>query len=272
MVGDDAVRGRLRTFGLDAGQVGDVHDDRAEQVDLVIVVRALQHRRDALEPHAGVDRRLRQFDPLAAGKLLVLHEHQVPDLDEPVAVGVGRAGRAAGNVRAVIVENLRARTARAGVAHLPEIVGAGDPDDLRIRQAGDLLPEAERLVVVDVDRDHQPVGRQAELLGHQVPGELDGAVLEVVAEREVAEHLEEGVMARGVADIVEVVVLAAGAHAFLRGGGARIGTLLQAGEDVLELHHARIGEHQGRIVARHQRRRRQHLVPLRRRNSPERPT
>ena len=86
---------RLRTFGLDAGQVGDVHDDRAEQVDLVVVVRALQHRGDALEPHAGVDRRLRQLDALAAGKLLELHEHQVPDLDEAVAVGIraSRAGR-----------------------------------------------------------------------------------------------------------------------------------------------------------------------------------
>ena len=59
-------------------------------------------------------------------------------------------------------------------------------------------------------------------------------------------------MPRGVADIVEVVVLAAGAHAFLRRGGAQIGALLDAGEDVLELHHAGIGEHQGRVVARHQ--------------------
>ena len=62
----------------------------------------------------------------------------------------------------------------------------------------------------------QPVLRQAEFLGDQVPGELDRALLEIVAEREIAEHLEEGVVARGVADIVEVVVLAAGAHAFLR--------------------------------------------------------
>jgi hypothetical protein len=46
------------------------------------------------------------------------------------------------------------------------------------------------------------------------------ASLEIVAEGEVAEHLEEGVVAGGVADIVEVVVLAAGAHAFLRRGGA----------------------------------------------------
>ena len=117
-------------------------------------------------------------------------------------------------------------------------------------------------IVVDIDGDHEPVLRQAELLGDQVPGELDRAVLEIVAEREVAEHLEEGVVARRVADIVEVVVLAAGAHAFLRGGRARIGALFEAGEDVLELHHAGIGEHQGRIVARHERRRRHDRVAV----------
>ena len=88
---------------------------------------------------------------------------------------------------------------------------------LALGEARDLLPQIEGLVVVDIDGDGQPVLRQAEFLGDEVPGELDGAVLEIVAEREVAEHLEEGVVARGVADIVEVVVLAAGAHAFLRG-------------------------------------------------------
>ena len=41
----------------------------------------------------------------------------------------------------------------------------------------------------------------------------------------------------GVADVVEIVVLAAGAHALLRRGGARVGARLLAGEDVLELHH-----------------------------------
>ncbi len=76
--------------------------------------------------------------------------------------------------------------------------------------------------------DQQAVGGQAELLGDQVPGELDRALLEVVAEREVAQHLEEGVMARGVADILQVVVLAAGAHALLRSRGAAVGALLEA--------------------------------------------
>ena len=133
---------------------------------------------------------------------------------------------------------------------------------LLLGQPGDLLPQIERLIVVDIDGGDQAVLGQPEFLGDQVPGELDRAVLEIVAEREVAEHLEEGVVARGIADIVEVVVLAAGAHAFLRGGGARIGTLLEPGEDVLELHHAGIGEHQGRVVARHERRRRHHLVAV----------
>ena len=63
----------------------------------------------------------------------------------------------------------------------------------------------------------------------------DGVGFEVVAEGEVAEHLEERVMAAGVADIFEIVVLAAGAHALLGAGGAGVVALLEAEEDVLEL-------------------------------------
>ena len=52
---------------------------------------------------------------------------------------------------------------------------------------------------------------------------VDRLILEIVAEREIPQHFEEGVVARGVADIVEVVVLAAGADAFLAAGRGRIG-------------------------------------------------
>ena len=105
-----------------------------------------------------------------------------------------------------------------------------------------------------IDGDQQAVLRQAVVLGHQVPGVGDGEVLEIVAEAEIPQHLEEGMVAGGVADVIEVVVLAAGADAFLRGGGADVGPLLLPGEDILELHHAGVGEHQRRVVARHQRR------------------
>ena len=40
-------------------------------------------------------------------------------------------------------------------------------------------------------RHPEPVAGQAHVLGDELPGEVDRAVLEVVAEREVAEHLEE---------------------------------------------------------------------------------
>src|SRR6185503_18094437 len=70
-------------------------------------------------------------------------------------------------------------------------------------------------------------------------------------------------VACGVTDIVEVVVLAAGPHAFLRRRGPAVGAALCASKHILELHHARIGEHQGGIIARHKRGRRNNLVSLR---------
>ncbi len=111
VVGDHAVRNLVRTVGVDAARLGAGADQRAHQIDVVIVVLALQHGGDALETHAGVDRGPRQFYALAARQRLVLHEHEVPDLDEAVAIGVCRAGRTAGDLVAVIEEDLRARAA-----------------------------------------------------------------------------------------------------------------------------------------------------------------
>src|SRR3546814_9410999 len=57
----------------------------------------------------------------------------------------------------------------------------------------------------------------------ELPGVGDRILLEVVAKAEVAEHLEKRVVPRRVADVLEIVVLATGAHAFLRAGSAREG-------------------------------------------------
>src|SRR5262249_26614180 len=80
--------------------------------------------------------------------------------------------------------------------------------------------------------------------------------------REIPEHLEERVMPEGRADVVEVVVLAADAHYFLRCRRARVVTLLAAEEDVLELVHPGVGEKQRRIVAGDQGRARDHTVAV----------
>ena len=256
VVRDDAMACEVLAVGGHPDDVDRGGDQRAEQVDVVDVLDALQDPRDALQPHAGVDRRPRQVDALAARQLLVLHEDEVPELEEPVAILVRTARRAAGDVLALIDEDLRARPARPGVAHLPEIGAGRDADDPLVREAGDLLPQVESVIVIDVDGHEELVLVQPELLGDQLPGELDRLFLEIVAEGEVAEHLEEGVMPGGIADIVEIVVLAAGAHALLRGRRTRKRRLRSTGEIVLELDHAGVGEHQRRVVARHERARR----------------
>ncbi len=73
---------------------------------------------------------------------------------------------------------------------------------------------------------------------------------EVVAEGPVAEHFKKSVMAAGAADVVEIVVLAAGADAFLRVGGAGVGAFFLAEEDRLELVHAGVGEEKRGVVER----------------------
>ena len=99
-----------------------------------------------------------------------------------------------------------------------------------------------------MDGNEQAILGQRNDFRHEFPSVADRLFFEIIAEREVAEHLEKRVVARRIADVVEVVVLAASAHAFLCGGCARVGPLFFAREDVLELHHAGGREHQRRIV------------------------
>src|SRR5579872_5174156 len=112
-----------------------------EQVNIVIVVHPLHHRGDALQSHAGVEGWARQRLTYSAGLLLILHEHEVPDFDEPVAVFLRRTRRSARNMFAVIVEDFGTRPAGTGLAHGPEVVRSRDTDDLCFRKAGDFAPQ-----------------------------------------------------------------------------------------------------------------------------------
>ena len=80
MIGDDAVAdATVSPSALTPGRVDRARDQRAEQIGVVIVVHALQDGGDALQPHAGVDRRTRQVDALLLRHLLELHEDEVPE-------------------------------------------------------------------------------------------------------------------------------------------------------------------------------------------------
>ena len=258
VVGDDAhgdVLLLLVSVGLPR-QPLDVADERPEEVGLVVRVLPLHDRGDALEPHARVDGGLGQRRHDAARVAVELHEDEVPDLEPSVAIAGGpQAGSAglllrAGQMIALVEMHLRARPARARVAHRPEVVLLAQAQDAVLPQPRHLLPEREGVVVVREHGRREAGRRQAEVAGQQLPAERHGIRLEVVAEGEVAEHLEERMVARRAADILEVIVLAARPDAFLGGGRPDVVAPLLAEEHALELHHARIGEEQCRVLTR----------------------
>ncbi len=88
MIGDDAMAGGLIAVRCDAAQIGGCRNQMAEQIGFEDAVNALQHRGDALEPHARVDRRFRQGRARAARMLLELHEDEIPHFDKTIAVFV----------------------------------------------------------------------------------------------------------------------------------------------------------------------------------------
>ena len=239
--------------GLDQGQ---------EEVGLVVRAGALKDRRETLEAGAGVDRGPRQGVHGAGRVAVELHEDEVPDLDDVVALAVDQlAPPRRQRVGTAVEVDLGAGAAGAGLAHRPEVVPVAEAQDA-VGRRPHRLPQPGRVVVVGVDREPEPVQRQPVDVDHELPRELNGLAFEVVAEGEVAQHLEEGVVAGGVADVLEVVVLAARAHALLGRAGTAVGPLLAAGEHVLELVHAGVGEQQRAVAGRQQGRRGHHLVAL----------
>mmetsp|Transcript_30269 Transcript_30269/g.72793 ORF Transcript_30269/g.72793 Transcript_30269/m.72793 type:complete len:231 (+) Transcript_30269:2460-3152(+) len=190
-----------------------------------------------------------------------LDKHDVPDLEHVRVVHVHEV-RGVAPPNAVVVQ-LRARAARASVAHLPEVVLHVPLQHPVLGQV--LEPEQARLLI----RGHgaalvlvalavggvEPVWLEAVDNGEQLPGPSDRFLLEVRREAPVSKHLEKRVVIHILANVVEVVVLATSADALLRVGGALEGSeralrVDSAHEDRFELIHSGIGEEKGGVVKR----------------------
>ena len=94
---------------------------------------------------AGVDVLRRQRGQRAVRLELVLHEDEVPELEEALGVVAGAVGVRA-EVGAAVEVELRAGPARAGRAGLPEVVVAAEQHDPLVRHA-DRAPALDRLLV-----------------------------------------------------------------------------------------------------------------------------
>ena len=119
--------------------------------------------------------------------------------------------------------------------------------------------------VGSVNRRVKAAGRKPPDSGHQLPGPFNGFLFEVIAKTPVSQHLEERVVIGVEPDVVQVIVFAAGADAFLgvRGAGRQsrngpgplvhVGLLL-AEKDGDELVHTGVRKQQVRRIGQEARR------------------
>ena len=233
-------------------------DDRLEDIGVVVAVLVLQHAHESLETHAGVDDMHGQWGQTSVGFAVVLHEDEVPNLNhlwiifiDKVASGhFGFLFRCAG-----IHVNLRARTARSRVAHLPKVVVFVAIDDVIGRNM--LGPIASRLVIACESLlfctfkhgDIQVIGVQMKHVYEVFPCIIDGTFLEIIAETPVAQHLEHRVMIGVMAHFLKVVVLSAHAKTLLRVHPTNVFSgVFRAKDNVFPLVHTGICEHQRRVI------------------------
>ena len=258
------VLGGLRAVVLLAGQLRRSVQNRADLVGLVEVLNTLQQHCQALNTQAGIDVLLRQItqnlevvltDALAT---LVLHEHEVPNLNVTVVVSRRAAFLTVGG--ATVVEDLRVGACRAGLTGGPVVFLHAHTLNTLGGETNGLSPNLERLFVTLVNGDPQTLGIQAKTTlilrgSQQLVSERNRLLLEVITEGEVTSHLEEGTVTRSLTNLFNIQ----GADALLHAGRAGERRGLTAQEVGNERNHTGDGEH-GAGLVRNQRCRRHHSM------------
>ena len=159
---------------------------------------ALEHGCGPFEPHAGIDVLARQGAKIVGRRPhpVELGEYQVPNLHgAPLRLVIDFAARSADAVR----------TLTEGVGR-PEVLIFAQPLKLFRRKADLVGPNAGRLVIIEINRGREPLRSEPEpfLVGQELPGPGNRLPLEVIAEAEIAQHLEKSMVIRSPPHIVDV--------------------------------------------------------------------
>ena len=133
---------------LSTRQLTDLVQHRLEHIRIVVGLFALYRAHQTLKAHTRINHFLRQRLQRTVGLAVELHEHDIPNLNHLRMVFVHHL--AAWNLcfflcRTAIHMYLRARTARTGITHLPEVIVLIAIDDMVCRQV--LEPYSCRFVV-----------------------------------------------------------------------------------------------------------------------------
>ena len=188
-------------------------------IDEEQVVYTLHYAGKTLKTHAGIDVGMVKRSVVAVAVVLKLGENEVPDLDKTVAFAADvTVGLAAAVFVAAVKIDFRTGTAGTRTV-LPEVVLLAETNHVRWIYADLLCPDVVRLVVVLINRDVELFLGHFEHLGKKLPRPRCRLALEIVAEREVAQHLKEGAVTGCDAyalDIGRADALLAGGNALAR--------------------------------------------------------
>ena len=87
--------------------------------------------------------------------------------------------------------------------------------------------------------------------GQIFPSPANGLFLEIVSKRPVSKHFEHGMVVCVVANFLQIVVFTRNAETFLRIGDTRFCNRRNTEENILELVHTCVGEHQSWVTFHH---------------------
>mmetsp|Transcript_122309 Transcript_122309/g.191848 ORF Transcript_122309/g.191848 Transcript_122309/m.191848 type:complete len:205 (+) Transcript_122309:2390-3004(+) len=165
-----------------------------------------------------------------------------------------------------IIMDLSAGSTWPSVAHLPEVIFHIERQDPTFWEIlfpdclSFLITRYPRLLgIASIIRRIKPCRINLVNIRQQVPRPSNSLLLEIIAERPISKHLEEGMMINILSDIFQVIVLSTGANAFLRIRCTfqlceRMLWINLSNKDGLKLIHASIDEQERWIVVRHHRR------------------
>ena len=133
------------------GNFTDPVPERTDGIDVKHGIHFLTHNRKTLQAHTGIDILLGQGRIISVPVVFKLCENVIPDFHITVAVASDFAGRLSASVffTAVVID-LGAGTAGAGTV-FPEIILLAETGDLFRRHSDFLIPEIERLVIIQIN-------------------------------------------------------------------------------------------------------------------------
>ena len=260
MVGDNTERNvNLFIFVVSyACDAANVLHDVLYGINLEQVVYALHHTSQTFQTHTGINVLVFHFGVVTVAVAVKLAEYQVPNLYIAVAVAANVAVRlAAALFRSTVKVDLRTRAARTGTM-FPEVILSAQANHVIFGNADLLGPHFKCFVIVFENGNIQLICRHLQHLGEEFPCPGDRLDLEVIAEREVAQHLEISTVACGLTDTLDI----RGTDALLTGRytGIRRNCLTQ--EIFFQRCHTRVDEQQTLIPLGNQRKAGETGMPL----------